>query len=284
MAASDYVITGTGTFATYAELSAGVGPLETELPFINLKTSSGDERRIGEGIMVDDEIMRLVAIGTDTFTVARGCADTIPQPHLEDALIWFYEDNIGNDQVEHLGGEIVAVKILPQTPGGIRMAVENSPPNDLQFNWRLFRPYPPGNFTINAAPWFSHIALDGDPIDEMVFSWVHRDRLVQADQLVEHVAAGVGPEPGTTYRIRLYRADDDTLIRTFDAIEGTTLTYDRYTAVIDFDVPVNVEVDAYAILDSMRDGYSSWQSYRVDFSIKIVGLGWGFQWGFTYGV
>src|SRR5690606_31330023 len=83
---------------------------------------------------------------------------------------------------------------------------------------RAIRPYPPGNLTINGDSYLS-IAYDG----VLTVAWAHRDRLQQTGgELVDHFEGDIGPEAGTTYRVRAYLngvLDDEQ-----DEIDGTDTT------------------------------------------------------------
>lgn len=284
MADSDYTQRGTGgSFTSVATLGSGVGPLDTTLPISSLLTAPGDTRVIGEGVMLGTrEICRLVSVAADHIVVARGCADTIPQAHSTGTAIWFYEDALGREDTpnEHASGTTVGVKLLTFTVGGGRMALRNSPPNEVTFNWRFNRPYPPGNMQVNGAPWFAYLHIN-DSFPEAVLTWAHRDRVLQADQLLEHEAGNVGPEAGTTYTVRVYDATD-TMVREVTGISGTTWTYTKAMGMADLGAAPNTP--AYLTICSSRGGLESLHSYRVNFfltAITEVGYGWNFgnNWG-----
>ena len=283
MADSDYTLRGQGGFASVATLGIGVGPLDTILPISNIKTATGDTRAVGEGVMLGTkEIGRLVSVASDHVVIARGCADTIPQSHAAGTPIWFFDDAIGaeDNPNDHAAGTTVGVKVLPTTVGGGQLALSASPPNALTFNYRFARPYPPGNFKINAKPWFAYLHIN-DSTPDAVLTWAHRDRVLQADQLVEHEAADVGPEAGTTYVVRVYNGSN-VLKREVTGITGTTWTYTK--AMAQTDLGVAPSTPGYLTLHSVRDGLDSLQRYRADFFLTAVaGVGYGFNFGNNWG-
>lgn len=283
MADTDYTIRGNGGFASVATMSVGVGPLDTIIPISGIQTANGDSRRVGEGVMFGTkEIGRLVAVASDHLVIARGCADTIPQSHGAGTALWFYEDAIGAEDSpnDRAAGTTVGVKLLPTTVGGGQLAISASPPNALTFDYRFARPYPPGNFKINGNPWFAYLHINA-MVSEAVLTWAHRDRLLQADQLVEHEAIDVGPEPGTTYVVRVYNASN-VLKREAAGITGTTWTYTKAMAQADLgDEP---STPGYITLHSVRDGLTSRQRYRADFTLTaIAGVGYGFNFSNNWG-
>lgn len=283
MADADYKTLGQGGFASVATMAIGVGPLDTVFPISSLKTAAGDTRTIGEGVMIGTkEIGRLLSVSADQVTIARGCADTIPQSHPAGTPLWFYEDAIGVEDPanERASGTTVGVKLLPFTVGGGQLPLSSSPPNVLTIDYRFIRPYPPGNFKINGNSWFAYLHING-VTSEAVLTWAHRDRVLQADQLVEHGASSVGPEPGTTYVIRVYNASN-ALRREVTGLTGTTWTYTKAMAQADLgDAP---STPGYITLHSVRDGMASRQSYRADFFLTaITGVGFGFNFGNNWG-
>lgn len=265
MANSDYVarniIRG---FCPTAVLAADIAPLATSA------TMSGFTSPIPEGItlnmaaMIGTEIIVITGRSGNTLTIGRGCCDTIPAAHSTGDRIWFFDASIGNDGVEYGATESLGVKVLPKT-GRSTVPIANSPPNGITFNWRYLRPYPPGLMQANATPWFTPQTIDS-ALPNLVFTWKHRDRVGQLDQLVDHVQDNIGPEAGTTYVARVYKADN-TLVRTVTGLTGTTWTYDRDTAKTDFGVTTGVHA-GYVIIASVRDTYESWQTYRIDFDLN----------------
>lgn len=82
----------------------------------------------------------------------------------------------------------------------------------------------------------------------LVLTWAHRDRITQADQPVDCLAATIGPEPGVHYALQVRNASNVLLAEKLD-IDGATAT---------------VSSDAAGTLSfklwSIRDGYASWQA------------------------
>jgi len=80
----------------------------------------------------------------------------------------------------------------------------------------------------------------GDVVRAVGHRWAHRDRLLQADRLIEHDAGSIGPEPGTTTTVRIYHALSNTLLHTTENLAGTSTAYDL-DLVNDATIRVEVE-------------------------------------------
>ena len=82
--------------------------------------------------------------------------------------------------------------------------------------------------------------MAGDVVRAVGHRWAHRDRLLQADRLIEHDAGSIGPEPGTTTTVRIYHALSNTLLHTTENLAGTSTAYDL-DLVNDATIRVEVE-------------------------------------------
>jgi len=273
MANSDYSVTATSApFCPNAQIVNAVGPLTTVFDIENLRSTGVDEILAGEAAMINDEIVKVVSISSTELVVARGCADTIPQAHAAGSRIWFFNDSIGYDGREYAGSETVGVKILPKTASS-QVPIEYSPPSALTFNFRFARPYAPGLVEVNGDP-FTEVKTINPTNDTLSLTWAHRDRVTQFDQLIDHLATSIGPEAGTTYTVKAHRSSDNSVVRTTTGITGASWTYPLATARSDFGITVGavgapvVLTDGYLTLEAVRDGYTSWQKYRIDFKVS----------------
>lgn len=197
--------------------------------------------------------------------ITRGCCDTIPQPHAIGTEVWFFDDFLARDNVEYAPTETISVKPLPKTAAGGPVPLASSPPEEITFNWRFARPYPPGLLKVNTADWFDGFTLASGGVEELAFTWAHRNRVTQMDTLVDYTAGSITPEASTTYRAKVYDATD-TLIATHDALTGTSWSYTLAQMNTDFGSPTPGTTNAYVVFCSVRDSLESWQQYRVDFT------------------
>lgn len=207
-------------------------------------------RELPAAVLVNDEIMNILSIDIETglTTVARGCADTIPGEHNDNSALW-YIDTIENDEQVYAAGETVDARLLTNT--GIGQLAENMATTfSGEMNQRQFRPYPPGNILINGETWTSEAP---DASKGLLITWAHRDRLLQSDSLFGHKHGDIGPEPGTTYRITLYK--ENQIVREIN-IDGNNWMYPDENALYD-------EFDALTLY-SVRDDITSFYGYTIN--------------------
>lgn len=265
MANSDYEQTGAGTFASVIELDAAMDYATTAITFTIYNFHRPSPIEVGMALLVDDEIMRIETVGILDITVKRGCADTTPRPHAAGAPGWIFQRNVGTDKKEWSAGEEIGVKVQPYTTGGGVLPRASIAPDAVEFNWRFFRPYPPAQLRVNGAPWYTPSRVDDDTPD-LHLTWVDRDRVLQADQLVGHLDAGIGPEPGATNTFRVFDAMTEDVVRVETGIRGNTFIYQRAQALHDQGNPT-ADVATRFTFTGTRDGFDSWQGYAASFTV-----------------
>lgn len=235
---------GTGDFAPTAVLATGIGKADTVLALTTLsrwgQVVPGTVLFIGSHPTA--EAVRVDSITGTSATVARGALDTVPKVWPSGTRVWGYDEYAAADPNEYAAGESVDSKALTVTSTGM-LAEGIATTETVVFNSRQARPYPPANLRVNAAAWpatsFARLAI----------TWNHRDRLLQADTVVGTLEASVGPEPGTTYRVRVYQ-EPSTLLHEQAGISAATYTWD---AILTANANLRVEVTA------QRAGLDSWQ-------------------------
>lgn len=267
MANSDYFKRGGGSFATILYINGGMDH-ETAVVNFTRSRSNGTPITVGDALLVDDEIMGITSVADGALGVKRGCADTTPVPHLTNAPAWLLRGVVGTDRKEYSAGETVTAKISPLTIGGGELPVEKAPPKPVTFNWRFFRPYPPAQMKANGARWHVQAEIN-DTWPSLALSWAHRDRILQADQLLGQDDPSVGPEPNTLYTMRV-RDKDGHVVRTEVGLTGTSYNYSRAQALHDVGYP-SIPYAASLQFCSTRDGFDSWQGYAVGFSVYPMG-------------
>lgn len=268
MSNDDYKIARGGSFAPVAKLSINLDRMSEVIPFTQFNEPYPDSLHVGMSAMIGDEMILVYELGTGTMKARRGCMDTIPAPHNVGDSIWFIESDIQGGFKEYTAGQQIGVKVLPYIPAGKTLPLTAAAPYGLTFNWRFFRPYPPAQMRCNTARWYMPALLNADTA-ALALSWVDRNRVVQADQLVGHDEADVAPEAGTTYTMRVY--DGGTLVRTEAGITGHGFNYTWAQAISDFGVgtdPEGMDFPGHIIFCSVRDDIESWQNYRIDFTLN----------------
>ncbi|ALN78611.1 phage tail protein [Lysobacter antibioticus] len=211
-----------------------------------------DQITASTAALLEDEVVRVVAVDpqAQTATLARGCADTVPVPHATGARLWFYDDCAAADPNDYSVGETVQAKLLTRTSSA-QLDPALAPVDVVKLAQRQARPYPPADLKLNGLRYPP--SIDGD----LVVTWAHRDRRLQADQLVDHGQGSIGPEAGTAYVLRFL---DDIAERVLDnpaAMAGT-----RYSA------PLKGAYRLRAEVGSTRDSLTSWQKATHTFDFK----------------
>lgn len=226
----------------------------------------------GTPVLWDDEILIVDAVDTDaqTVTLLRGCADTVSREHAAGSRLWFYEGMLGKDSTEYLTGENVDVKLITVTPSTF-LDPALAPELTLTLNQRFARPYAPGLFRLNASAYPTYIT------GPLTVSWAHRDRVLQADQLLDESAASVGPEPGTTYTVRVYDRGGD-LVHTEAGLTGTSWTYAKATEESESD-DGQYNGRLRVTVEAVRGGLTSWQAHDHTFDRAGYGLNYGLYYG-----
>ncbi len=224
--------------ATVVEASAA-----GETAFTLAGTSLLDRVELGTAALWGDEIVRVDALDAEagTVTLARGCADTVPRAHGAGERIWFHDAWAGGDGVEYVDGETAEAKLLTRT-GTQLLALAAAPVASLTFDARAARPYPPGNVLVNGSSWPSIVS------SSVSVAWAHRDRVLQADQLVDTTEADIGPEAGTTYNVFAYDDAGGALLDSASGLTGAT-----WSPSIAGVYRLRIELEAE------RGGITSWQ-------------------------
>ena len=153
---------------------------------------------VGDGIWVNDEIMRIDAIKNNIITVGRGCLDSLPYAHPAGSKIWFYGINIETDDIDYVSTEMVDVRLLTRTAAGT-LNQNIAPIKTIEMRHRQIRPYLPGNIRINNILYPNLI----QNAEKYILTFAHRDRLLQMDKLVDCMFDNIGPEVNTTYQIEI---------------------------------------------------------------------------------
>jgi hypothetical protein len=267
---TDNVALPSGSFTAWLKLGANLTAAATTATIAADNTAEFMTEFVpGMVAMIGDEHVEIVSVDEDALTavIARGVADTIPAAHLLNDMIWLIDDEIVSDGTQYAEGETVYGKALTTTAQDALTLAEGIE-KSVVTEQRVNRPYPPGNVRVDGQ---SIYAMSGEHL-AFVLTWAHRDRLLQMDQVVDHTEGSVGPEPGTTYNIRVYAEDGTTEL--FNDNVGNVDTWDSSVDIVTMDTMVWVE------LESERDGLTSFQMYR--FPVVLNG-GWGYGWGLNWG-
>lgn len=270
MANSDYTQATSGAFCPAASLVFTVGPDATTLQIAGLSEVSTGDAKVGSALLVGEEVMQVTEIHSDRILVKRGCADTIPVIQRASTPIFFLNGFVATDRIERIGAGSVSVKPLAKTSAG-RVPLEYVTPKQVDFSHRMIRPYPPAQMRINGSPWYGSFTLTS--AQPLVMTWVHRNRALQADQLLGQLDGGVALEAGASYEVRALKSDG-TVVRVSDIGSVNTWTYGVNDAVADFSLtPAAETFVGYLTIGTKREGWSSWRIYVIRFSLDLSTIG-----------
>lgn len=241
---------GIGDWAVTGQIAEAATALHQAVTLVNARNI---ERIVaGEMLLWGSEIVRVITLDWDSgaLRVGRGCVDTVPVAHVAGERLWRLED-LASDEREYSVGETVRAKVLTRTPGA-QLDLDAAPTDNLVIAQRAARPYPPARLRLNGEAYPA--ALYGP----LTATWAHRDRVLQADRVLDTEAASTGPEPGTTYIARWFV--DGAIARTQAGLTGTS---DSFTPPAGSGgKTVRVEIEA------VREGLTSWQ--RLNHTFRYV--------------
>lgn len=254
MGAADFEDTATGDYAPGGTL-AEPAPNEPGPTVLKLASASGlDQLAIGSGAFLGTgpgaETVRIdaVDVGALEVTVGRGAGDTVPSEWPAGTRLWGFDVEATGDPQQYIDGETIDAKVVNRSNSG-QVDLDDAPTHSVTIGSRQARPYAPGWVLVNGQT-FPPATVIGD----VELGWTHRDRLLQADTLVDTSEASVGPEPGTTYTARFIL--NGTLVHTESGIVGTTVTWTPIGGGL-----LRVEVEAE------RDGLASWHMHVREMTI-----------------
>lgn len=240
-------------FTPTVTLSAAVGAYDGTI-YYSTSTDLGAVS-VGSAGYLGDEIVRIDAIDTTNkrLTIARGCVDTVPAAHASGSLIYLFDDFLGTDSKEYAISEVIEASYRTKSAGSVLPAGEAT--GDLiTIVARQNKPYPPANLQCNGVL----VLASGTLVGDMAFTWAHRDRTGQADQLLGTTEASTGPEAGTTYTVRVYNAAN-ALKHTESGLSGTSWTYTA--AAMQADTGVTGTQALKFEVESVRGGIVSFHKY-----------------------
>ena len=191
----------------------------------------------GDFLLIDDEIVYVSGVVGATFDIDRGCMDTVPSAHSEDAAVISLMQ-IATDVALYTG--TVTGKISTRTVSE-QLQWDDATEDSHTIDARHYKPIAPGNLMFDGEYW---PAVATGPI---MVTWEPRDRF-SVDDVISFTDTGEASEAGVTYTVQLY--DGGGLIS-----EETGLT--RLYTIIAPDV-----TGAYTItVFSVRDGIESFQKH-----------------------
>ncbi|MBS0364895.1 MAG: hypothetical protein JSR67_03615 [Proteobacteria bacterium] len=251
---------GVGHFTPTAQIAASIGPFDTAIT-LNSGIDLSLVSTATQAIIVDTqiEVVRVDAIDpvAMTATIARGCVDTVPAAHAAGSRIFFLDGPYGgSDQIQYFSGETVDVAPATVTGWGV-LPEASAPVIPIAMIGRANMPYPPAYMTINGTRFDLVSTVTG----AFTVAWRERNRLTQADQLIDQTAATVTPETGTSYVLKVYDNGTNTLL--------TTYTPSGTSQVVNVGANYTLRLE----LQSIRGGVTSWQKQIAIFTFTNASTG-----------
>lgn len=265
--AASYALRESASFCPTALVQQAV-PLSAANVAVNLLSGIDlDMVRVGQVAAMGPEefIVQAINATAGTVTLARGTLDSVPVAHPANSRIWFYDEDAADDTTSYLVGATVQTRALTRTSQGL-LALNSAPDNNIVTVGRFGRPYPPGNLRVNSVALGSIMPFSRPA----VFTWSHRNREVQQDQLYAHSATSLAKPSGVSYTVRILRPDG-TVLRTVADLEGTTWTYTEEMITAD---DIDTAGGGFRFqLWSMENGLASYRVYDIPLVIIQPGLG-----------
>ncbi|MGX1259791.1 VWA domain-containing protein [Sinorhizobium fredii] len=204
------------------------------------------------------EIVRVDAIAGNALTLGRGCLDTTPQYHEEGASIVFFEDFTFSDMEARAAATAIEVKIKAITGKG-ELDIDDAPADNVTFASRAIRPYRPADVKVNGG---SAGPVDVVGVNPIPVTWARRNRLTESGVAI-WTDADATSEAAQTTTITLTDLAGVT-VHSYTGLAGTS----HYVDSADF----GGRLSGYIVASSMRDGYTSWQSYRVEVILSNLSI------------
>lgn len=247
--------------------------LDQDIDFLNTsfavtKQNELSKVRTGSLIYCEGELLVYQSFNAETrvLTVKRGALDTIPKPHLKNAVFYFYDDFSTFDPEQYVESEVINGKVLTTTPSDVLQLNDASEMN-IEILARANRPYPPANVKIDDV-YYKETLNSNQHV--FTLSWVHRNRLVQTGgNILGYFDSGVTLENGVTYIVELFEVDEvgvETQIINVNV--GNVSSYE-------VDITGSMSKLFKIQLTSIRDGYRSFQSFThlirtFDKTVKFI--------------
>lgn len=250
-----YELVSNVEYASFARTDEVVN--RTQQSFVVKNEDLSTQFRQDSLIMLGDEIVIYKSYDTETktLTVERGALDTIPQNHIENTVLYFYDDAFAYDPEGYTPPKTVNATVLTTTPSGIE-SLETSPKRQIKIESRAIRPYPPANVKFNDVYYPETIITTND----IVLTWLGRNRL--ANQIIDFYDASDDAELNTTYSYEL--SSENVVLDSTSGITGNTATI--LSSVLIPNKPHTLT------LWSVRDGYNSHQVFEHSFFAESASL------------
>ncbi len=239
-------------YCPVATLDQEIGYLDSSFAVKNVASISQAE--LGTLILCDEELMVYQSYDSATkiLTVKRAALDTVPKPHSQDAVFYFYDAFNAFDSEQYVLSEVIDAKVLTTTPSGVLDILEAAVLS-LEMDARPNRPYPPANVKINSEYYPEEIETD------LVVTWVDRNRLQQTGgSILGWTDGGVALEGGAATMLIIKELNGSNVVIATHNVNATGTN--TYTLAISVMQPETRSLEVAA--KTARDGYDSYQFFK----------------------
>lgn len=243
-----YELVSNVEYASFARTDEAVN--RTQQSFVVKNEDLSVQFRQDSLIMLGDEIViyKSYDAETKTLTVERGALDTIPLNHIENTVLYFYDDAFAYDPEGYTPPKTVNATVLTTTPSGIE-SLETSPKRQIEIESRAIRPYPPANVKINGEYWPAEIETD------LAITWSDRNRLDLS--VADWYSPSVAIEPNTQTHLIISQLDENQIVVATSNVNAT--------GAISYTMPISsMQADTRFVkitLKTVRDGYECLQPF-----------------------
>lgn len=236
-----------------------VATLDQEISYLDASfavknVASISQAEVGTLIVCDEELMVYQGYNSTTkvLTVKRAALDTVPKPHSQDAVFYFYDAFNAFDPEQYVLSEVIHAKVLTTTPSGI-LDINETTAMSLEMNARPIRPYPPANVKINSEYYPEEIETD------LVVTWVDRNRSQQTGgSILGWTDGGVALESGAATMLIIKELNGSNVVIATHDVNATGTN--SYTLTISAMQPETRSIDVTA--KTVRDWYDSYQYFQ----------------------
>ncbi|WEI20150.1 hypothetical protein PY247_10740 [Acinetobacter proteolyticus] len=239
-------------YCPVASLDQEIGYLDSSFAVKNVASISQAE--VGTLILCDEELMvyQSYDAATKILNVKRAALDTVPKPHSQDAVFYFYDAFNAFDSEQYVLSEVIDAKVLTTTPSGVLDMLEAAVLS-LEIDARPNRPYPPANVKINSEYYPEEIETD------LVVTWVDRNRLQQTGgAILGWTDGGVALESGAATMLTIKELNSSNVVVATHNVNATGTN--TYTLAISSMQAETRSIDVTA--KTVRDGYDSYQYFK----------------------
>lgn len=247
----EFISRGTGDWGSFSRLTTAIGKFTTQLKLDDVISAN-----VSDGILIDDEIMRIDEIdeANSIITVARGCADTLPCVHDVNSVVWVINSAIESDHVEYLQGETAQVRLLTQTKDDT-LSENLAPIEEHTIIARQGRPYLPARIAINGVLYPDSVIT----ARAFILTFSYRDRILQANRLIDCLTDNIAVNSSVSYVAEINHENGGNRWRKVLTKNEVKLPYVASDSIL--------SANHYLVVYSVQNGTESFLRYKAELPV-----------------